>query len=117
MMDTNELDSINSCKGLKIIHLNTRSVFHKLDELYLKLKDFDVIVFSETWLDSTTSDSMLKWKDFQVVRLDRERVRNKRGGGVCIYIRSTISFEIIHDFDELLGNEIEFLFLEVKRLL
>ena len=113
-MDTSELDLINNSKGLRFIHLNTRSLLHKLDELREKLKAFDVIVFSETWLDSATSDSMLNWKDFQLVRRDREEMRNKKGGGVCIYIRSTIDFEIIHAYDEFLGNNIEFLFLKLK---
>ena len=36
-------------KGLTIIHVNTRSVFYKLDELKHSLTDFDTIVFTETW--------------------------------------------------------------------
>ena len=34
----------DSIKGLKIIHINTRSVFNKLDELKLRLSHFDIIV-------------------------------------------------------------------------
>ena len=113
-MEVGDLDSTGSKKGLKIIHVNTRSLFNKLDELKHRTKDFDIIVFTETWLNGSIADSMLKWKNFQLVRLDREMLRNKRGGGVCVYIRSTINFEIVQDLQELSDNNIEFLHLRLK---
>ena len=45
-MEGNELDLINAKKVLKIVHVNTRSVFHKMDELKRNPNKFDVIVFS-----------------------------------------------------------------------
>ena len=89
-MNGSNLDSIRQTKGLKIIHINTRSVFYKLDELKYNLADFDIIVLSETWLNESIDDSMLHWENFQLVRLDREGWRNKKGGGLCIYVRSSI---------------------------
>ena len=113
-MEGVNLESITNDKGLKIVHVNTRSVFHKLDELKLSLKQFDIIVFTETWLKNSVTDSQLKWDNFQLIRIDRARLDNKSGGGICIYIRSSIDFEIIQDFQEVIGNHIEFLFVKVK---
>ena len=113
-MDLQNLEIIGNLKGLKIIHVNTRSVFNKLDELKYNLKEFDIIVFTETWLNSSTNDSLLHWAGFRLARLDREMYRDKRGGGVCIYINSNISFDIITDFNELLGMNIEFLYIKLR---
>ena len=113
-MEGINLEMATTHKGLKIIHLNTRSVFNKLDELKYYLKNFDIIVFTETWLNSSVSDSLLQWQGFQLVRLDREFLKNKRGGGVCIYIKSSISFEIIKDFDDFLDGNIAFLYIKIK---
>ena len=88
-----ELDTTIGKKGLKFIHINTRSVFHKLDELKHNFSNFDVIVFTETWLNNSIDDSQIGWDGFQLVCCDRKVLRNKRGGGVCMYIRSLIAFE------------------------
>ena len=46
-------------RGLKISHLNTRSILPKLDSLRLLVKDnpFDIFSTSETWLKPSISDS------------------------------------------------------------
>ena len=113
-MERLNLEKVSCIKGLKIIHINTRSVFNKLDELKLRLSSFDIIVLTETWLNKSVADSLLYWKDFQLVRLDRDSFRNKKGGGVCIYVCTSISFKVVPDFKDLLGNDIEFIYLKVK---
>ena len=113
-MDRNKIELMKQIKGLKIIHINTRSVFNKLDELKLRLSHFDIIVFTETWLNCSIHDSLLHWDNFQLVRLDRDRLRNKKGGGVCIYVNTSISFEIVDEFTHLLDSNIEFLYLKIK---
>ena len=113
-MVPHDVDIISDQKGLKIIHVNTRSVYNKLDELKVKLRKFDVIVLTETWLTSATEDSVLQWENFQLVRQDRETIRNKRGGGVCVYIKVPIDFEVINDFNDLLDNNLEFVFVRLK---
>ena len=115
-MEPHDLDLISDYKGLRIIHVNTRSVLNKLDELQVKLSKFDVVVLTETWLNSSTSDSILHWNNFQLVRCDRELIRDKRGGGVCIYIKNSISFEVIHDFDKYLDHNLEFVFVKIMPL-
>ena len=61
-MEGNELDLINAKKVLKIVHVNTRSVFHKMDELKRNLNKFNVIVFSESGLNNSADDSQLSWE-------------------------------------------------------
>ena len=113
-MEGKNLNEIGLTKGLKIIHINTRSVFNKLDELKCTLHNFDIIVFTETWLNSSIDDTLLRWDNFELIRLDRENWSNKKRGGVCIYIRSSIDFEIVQQFSDSLGNDIEFIFVKIK---
>ena len=49
-----KFDDIKSTRGLKIAHLNIRSLANKTDSLRLQgitNKTFDVLTLSETWLD------------------------------------------------------------------
>ena len=58
---------IKSTRGLKIAHLNIRSLANKTDSLRLEgitNKTFDVLTLSETWLDSSTSDAEIKLPGF-----------------------------------------------------
>ena len=113
-MHYKELDDIVEAKGLKVVHVNTRSVFNKLDELKLRLKQFDIIVFTETWLNNMTDDSLLKWEGFNLVRRDRDLIRNKKGGGVCIYIHDSIPYTNIEEHKGLSDHNLEFILLKVK---
>ena len=61
-----------------------------------------------------TNTSLLQWEEFCLVRKDREARRNKRGGGICIYIRSSFKFEIINDVQETLDANIEFVHIKLK---
>ena len=113
-MQYNELEDVVGAKGLKIIHVNTRSVLNKLDELKLKLASFDIIVFTETWLTRDIDNSLLDWEGFNLVRQDRDQNRNKKGGGVCVYIRNTIRFSRIVDHDDMINQNLEFIMIRFK---
>ena len=54
-----------------------------------------VICVSETWLDSTVTDTEIEIPNYAVVRKDR----NRQGGGVCVFIRSNINF-MIHEYGD-----------------
>ena len=45
-------DELNAIKGIKMTHLNVRSIVKKIDQLRVLLYDskIDVLTFSETWL-------------------------------------------------------------------
>ena len=59
--------------GLKIGHLNIRSLPRHIDELKILLQEnpFDVLWLNETWLNSSWSDAELAIDDYNFIRNDR----------------------------------------------
>ena len=45
------LNSTNLSRHLSFVHYNIQSIFLKLDILTAELSDFDILAFSETWLN------------------------------------------------------------------
>ena len=72
--------------------LNIVSLPKKIDEIRYSMsnKHIDLIGFSETRLDSNISDNVIDLDGYDIVRKDRSR----NGGGVCIYVRSSINYKI-----------------------
>jgi hypothetical protein len=68
------------------VHNNVQSIKHKLDTLFAELKDFDILSFSESWLDSSTPNSDLIFEGFH----EPERKDRLEGshGGVLLYVKS-----------------------------
>ena len=95
-------------KGLHFIHLNVRSLLPKLDELRILARETKPACFciTETWLDDTVSDSENQIENYNV----RRRDRNRRGGGVCVYVRSDLAF---NPLDELYHDELEATWIEL----
>ena len=57
-------------------------------------KFIDLIAFNETRLDANITDNMIINLDgYDIVRKDRSR----NGGGVCIYLRSSINYKVRND--------------------
>jgi len=77
-------------KGLKVCHLNVRSLPRHLEEVktLMNLNDFDVFAMSKTWLNSTWSDCVIASMNYQIHRCDRSD--SKRGGGVAVYVNNTL---------------------------
>ena len=90
------------------------SALNKLDEMKVKLSSFEIIIVSETWLNSTIDDSIIQWDGFKLVRQDRDLGRVKRGGGLCVYIKEHIDFEVLNELTTLINNNIEFIHLKFK---
>ena len=64
-LSTNACTSINDFpkgKGLKIAHLNIRSLRNKVDDLQLYLKEnpYEILTLSETWLSENICNSLLQ---------------------------------------------------------
>ena len=79
--------------GLEIIYFNARSILPKLDELRLLCADSSphVVCIVETWLDDSVFDNELTFPNYCLVRLDR----NRHDGGVLLYIRDDLSYNVI----------------------
>ena len=78
-------------KGLFVIHLNIRSLPHKIDLLraWLVYNKPSVITLSETWLNKIISDDEIKLDGYVVYRADRDA----HGGGVATYVSSNLFSE------------------------
>ena len=102
------MDSFFSSKGLHILHLNVRSLLKKMTDIRLLFKSnkVGILCFTETFLDSSINDSEINVDNYTVVRRDR----NRNGGGVCIYVRSDIVFNIRSDLDH---EHIEAVWLDI----
>ena len=77
---------------LRIEHVNAQSLLSSLDEVKLLLTDrnIDVLCISETWLHANTPDGYVDIQGYKIFRRD-----NGRGGGVCLYVISSLNPSII----------------------
>ena len=82
-------------QGLKIGCLNVRSLYRKIDEVHhiILSKNFHIFGINETWLDSFITDDELSLEGYDLIRCDR----NRHGGGVCLFIKQSISYNVLHD--------------------
>ena len=74
-------------------------------------KGIDILAINETKLDSTIKDNEVHLPGYDLVRKDREN-NGRHGGGVCIYVRSNINFQIRADLSP---SDIECLTIEISR--
>ena len=98
-------------RGLSLAHLNIRSLLHKMDQVNLVMggaKSFDILSFSETWLNDTVSDDEIVIPGYNCVRRDRQE---KSGEGVAIFCRDSINFTVRKD----LNNANEAVWTQVNR--
>lgn len=95
--------------NLNIIHLNIQSILPKMDILEAEMQNYDILVFTETWLSPQTSDDDILITNFEPpYRRDRQ---DRIGGGVAIYTRTGIQSVRRHD---LMHGNIEALCIEVS---
>ena len=97
-----------SPNNFSILYFNARSILPKMDELRVMVaaQNPSIVCIVETWLCEVISDLEISLKNFQLVRLDR----NRHGGGVLIYIHSSLTWDVL-----LRGpNDLEFLSLSIS---
>ena len=97
-MSSDFLDKINCLpkqRVFKMAFLNIVSLPKRFDEINFTMshKFLDIMSFSETRLNSKIPDSMIHIDGYDIIQKDRSR----NGGGVCIYLRNTINYQIRHD--------------------
>ena len=92
-MSDYDINDIIHEKGLKLVHINARSALGKMEDICTNIGSFDAVIFTETWLKGSTHKSITRWPDYNQIRVDRSQFREKRGGGICIYIKSQHKFE------------------------
>jgi len=91
-------------KGLKIMHLNVRSLRNKLDHIRILLvkHSIDILTLTETWLYKTWHDIGLAVPGYNIFRKDRKsniQSRSCAGGGVIIYVLDGLEGKRRRDFE------------------
>lgn len=109
-LDTYEF--LPSKRGFKLASLNINSLLAHIEELRVLLADLsiDVLAINETKLDSTVNDNEVYIPGYEIIRRDRY-LKGRSGGGVCLYVRSTINYSIRSD----LSTELETVTIEIRK--
>ena len=85
------LDSINLYRHLSFVHHNVQSIVPKLDMILAELFDFDVLAFTETWLNpNIVSDDISLISYHHPGRKDRVADSHR---GVIVYIKYSIHYK------------------------
>ena len=105
----------NHSKQLEIAHLNAESLkcrhhFNEIKEVALQ-KSFDILTFSETWFNSTTTNASVEIEGYSIFRLDRLR---KSGAGVCAYVKHGLKAMILKDLTGIGESGLHQLWLQVQ---
>lgn len=92
-------DITSKSNGIKLVHLNARSLKNR--EHLAQIKELvndvnlDVLAVSESWLKSSTTNAEVEIPGYKIYRLDR---KHKKGGGVCIYLRKEFKVTMLKNF-------------------
>ena len=101
---------VPNIRGLKIASLNINSLLKHIDELRVCVskQQIDILAINETKLDSNILMNLISLEGYNWVSMNR----NRFGGGVGFYIRSTIDFRIRPDLNT---QGIELLSIEISK--
>ena len=96
----------------KLAAVNIVSLQAHIDELrvYMHSKVIDILAINESRLSSSISNGEVSIPGYILVRNDR----NRDGGGVALYIRNTINYELLHDYDD---DRLEWLGIKVNKFM
>ena|SRR5436190_14049986 len=79
--------------SVSIYYQNVRGIKTKLHNIYneISANDFDLIFFSETWLNSSVLNSEIcDCNKYFVYRRDRCDINKSQGGGVLILVKNNL---------------------------
>ncbi|XP_068680135.1 uncharacterized protein [Montipora foliosa] len=96
-------------------YLNIRSLKNRDHLVQLQTlvseKGFDVLAISESWLNSTVSNVEVEIGGYKLFRQDRLR---KRGGGVCVYIRTSLKAKVLKELCAISDSGFQQFWLEIQ---
>jgi len=107
---TSSLDTFVPAQGnLSLVDYNVQSILNKKDILFGDLRNYDILPFNETWLNTNTNSSDLPFPSFHTpFRRDRE---SDPHGGIIVYVKSDI---FVLERRDLEVNDVECLWLQLK---
>lgn len=87
-------------KGFYTAHVNICSIMAHLTEFFdiVRRESFHVVGITETWLRPGIESDILQIDGYKFVRRDRFC---RRGGGLGVYVKSNLKFDIIKTSDEI----------------
>ena len=87
-----KIEQNNAYDFPNIMCANVRSVANKIDEISIEMDrhKVDLAIFTETWLNDDIPNEILRIDGYDILRNDR---KEKRGGGVSIYIKHSIPYK------------------------
>ena len=113
---TSVLQASALSKHLSFIHYNVQSILPKLNILFTELCDFDILAFSESWLNASVPDEDLSFHFYHKPER-KDRVGDSHGG-VILYVKESLHYTRRRDIEP---NGIECIWIEItlnhKRIL
>ena len=108
-IETNPGPPLSKLSKLSVCHSNIRGLSQsKIIAIETSLCDlYDVITLSETFLSNTSTHDLTLGGFHQVVRRDRETF----GGGVAVYIRESITFKRLLEYEH---DDLEMIWIELN---
>lgn len=84
---------------IRCVLINARSIINKMNVRLLFASHYvlDIICITESWGRLEVGDAELRIPNFVLFRSDR---RDRRGGGVAIYVRDTVSAKVIEGINK-----------------
>jgi hypothetical protein len=95
-----------------MLYINVNSVRFKFNELCVILleKLADILIVGETKIDESFPNAQFNVPEYSLYRQDR----NEYGGGVMMYVHSSIPHRIRHDLNKFVCNGLEGIILEMN---
>ena len=107
-MSNTLFSSLDLTHNLSFVHYNVQSIFSKLEILQAELFEFDILAFTETWLNpSVDTDELLMHSYSTPERKDRA---GDTHGGVMIYVKERLHYKRREDLEP---RNIENIWLEL----
>lgn len=108
-MSGSVFSSLNITHNLSFVHYNVQSILYKLDILHAELIDFDVLAFSETWLNASIDTTDLLLQSYCTPER-KDRIGDSHGG-LLLYVKEGIHFKRREDLEI---RDIECLWIEIS---
>ena len=103
--------------GIHICHINSQSLFRKMDEFrdIFENSEVDVVCVSETWFSQSILDSFVNLKGYKIFRSDRlPSDELHHGGGVAIYVKNNLNCRVIIKNND--HSTMEYIFIQINSI-
>ncbi|CAC5401986.1 unnamed protein product [Mytilus coruscus] len=97
-------------KSLSFLHLKIQSLAPKIDLIAAEYEEFDILAFTESWLNSSHTDDSINLLNIHSP-FRRDRGPQKLGGEVVVYVKNNLNVRRRPDLEI---DELEAIWLELK---